>query len=267
MIDLHFHILPGLDDGPGTIEESVELARAAAEAGTTVVAATPHVRADHPFDLARIDTGVHELNQALETAGVALEVVAGGEVAITELTELDRSVLRGVCLNDGPYVLVESPYTEVGPLLERTLFDAQLAGLRPVLAHPERSPCFLEDLDRLSEMVSRGVLCSITAGSMAGRFGRTVRELTVRLFERQLVHNVASDAHSLQGRPPGLGGGFDALEEELPALSEQAAWYTNHAPAAMLAGEELPPSPAPLRRRTTRGGRLAGRLRSAVGRR
>lgn len=269
MVDLHFHILPGLDDGPETIEGSVELARAAADAGTTVVAATPHVRADHPYDLGRIATGVEELNGALRTAGVPLDVVAGGEVAITELTELtelDRSVLHDVCLGDGPYVLVESPYTQVGQLLERALFEAQLAGLRPVLAHPERSPGFHEDLDRLSEIVSRGVLCSITAGSMAGQFGSTVRGLTAQMFERGLVHDVASDAHSLGRRPPGLRKGFEAMKEDLPGILEQVGWYTSHAPAAILAGEELPPRPEPLRRRGSGGARLAGRLRSALGR-
>jgi len=267
VIDLHFHILPGLDDGPQTIEESVELARGATETGTRVVAATPHVRADHPFDLARIETGVRELRRVLHAAGVPLEVVAGGEVAIGELMELDPSVLRGICLGDGPYLLVESPYTEVGQLLERALFQAQLAGLRPVLAHPERSPCFIHNLDRLTDVVARGVLCSVTAASMAGRFGSTVREFTLRLFEGRLVHDVASDAHSLRSRPPGLAVGFDSLEEELRGLSEQVGWYTNDAPAAMLAGEELPPPPEALRRRGARGRRLAGRLRAAVTRR
>ena len=133
MIDLHFHILPGLDDGPETIEESVELARAAAEAGTTLVAAIPHVRADHPFDLARIDTGVHELNRALETAGLPLEVVAGGEVAITELAELDRSELcgyeRASTLAALHPVLLEEP-SQRAQIRRRIGLTAEMAGDR-----------------------------------------------------------------------------------------------------------------------------------------
>jgi protein-tyrosine phosphatase len=263
VIDLHFHILPGLDDGPETMEGSVKLARAAAEAGTAVVAATPHVRADYPYDVGRIAPAVEELNRVLRSAGVGLEVVTGGEVAITELTELDRSVLDRVSYAGGPYVLVESPYTQVGQLLERTLFEAQLAGLRPVLAHPERSPCFHDDLDRLAEIVSRGVACSITAGSMAGRFGPAVKEVTAKILERGLAHDVASDAHSLGRRPPGLRAGFEVMEEELPGILAQMDWYTIEVPGAILAGEMLPPRPAPLRRRSSS---LAARLRSALGR-
>jgi protein-tyrosine phosphatase len=260
LIDLHCHVLAGLDDGPATLEGSVALASAAAQAGTTVVAATPHVREDHPVDPAEIRPAVEQLNRALRTAGVPIEVVAGGEVAITRLVELGEEDLAALTLGSGPYLLVESPYAWTGSLLEHVLFQMQGSGLRPLLAHPERSPCFRGDLPRLRALVAQGILCSVTAGSMAGRFGAPVRDFTARLFEAGLVHDVASDAHDLERRPPGLLVGFERLEPELPGLLDHANWYTRLAPAAILEGDPLPPCPpSPVRRR--RGGRLAAKLR------
>lgn len=249
MIDLHSHVLAGLDDGAADLEASVALARAAVTAGTTTLVATPHIRSDYPFHPARVAPAVKELAGRLAEEGVPLEVVSGGEVAITSLLELDDPGLDAVRLGGGPYVLVESPHTQTGDLLERALFEAQVRGMRPLLAHPERSPCFLGKPERLEQVVESGVACSVTAGSMAGRFGTTVRDLTIRMFERGLVHDVASDAHDITRRPPGLLVGFERLDEELPGLLDQADWFTRAAPAAMLEGIELPARPAALSRR------------------
>ena len=265
MIDLHTHVLPGLDDGARTLDDSLALGRAAAEAGTTILVATPHVREDHSFELSRIRREVGALNRRFDEAGVSVEVVPGGEVSITKVIDLEGAELREAWLGEGPYVLVESPYTETGQLLERALFEAQVKGFRPVLAHPERSPCFLGDLARLSELVDRGILCSVTAGSMAGRFGGTVRDYTVRLLEAGLVHNVASDSHGASHRGPDLRGGFEALEEELPGLLEQSDWYTTEVPRAVIAGAEIPAGPPALVRRRGSRQRVMRRLRRLLG--
>ena len=143
MIDLHCHILPGLDDGPNDLAASLELARAAEAVGTRTIVATPHIRDDHPFDLDEIEPGVQRLNEALESEGVDLSVVAGAEVALSKIFELDDRILSRLCLGRGNYLLIESPYTEATDLLEEHLFGLQLRGFRPVLAHPERSPSFL----------------------------------------------------------------------------------------------------------------------------
>lgn len=264
MIDLHSHILPGLDDGPGDIEGSLDLARVAAAQGTRTIVATPHIREDHPFPLDAIERGVVELNGALSADGIDLEVVAGGEVAISTIPELDEEALRSVCLGAGPHVLVESPYTQASELLEHVIFDLQARGFRPLLAHPERSPSFLSDRNRLERLVVRGVLCSVTAMSMEGGFGQTVQRFAAQMFAAGLVHDVASDTHDARRRPPTLLEGFQALDRDLPGLNDQAEWFTREAPAAMLAGEELPPPPGPpaLRRRGLRG-MVGGRSRPA----
>jgi protein-tyrosine phosphatase len=244
VIDLHCHILPGLDDGPATIDASVALARLAAVDGTHTIVATPHVRADYRFELHEIEDRVQALNARLIHDGVRVEVEAGAEVALGQLPTLNQASLDALCLGgDGRSMLVESPYQHATDTLEHSMFNLQLAGFYPVLAHPERSPSFMSDPDRLAALVERGVLCSVTAGSMAGRFGRTVQRFTRLLFERGLVHDVASDAHDIRRRGPGLTAGFRILDRELPGLLDQIEWFTTIAPAAILAGDALPAQP------------------------
>ena len=251
MIDLHCHILPGLDDGPSALDESVEMARSAESAGIGTVVATPHVREDYPFDLSEIGARADQVGQAIDDAGISLQIVEGGEVAISKLPQLDTAARRAVCLGEGPFMLVESPYTDVGDLLEESVFELQLQGIRPVLAHPERCPSFLRDIARVEQLVERGILCSVTGASVLGRFGGEVRQFTFELFRRGLVHDVASDAHNDRGRPMTLRTAFGELDDAMPGIGDYANWFTVEAPAAILAGRDLPGAPpvVPARRR------------------
>jgi protein-tyrosine phosphatase len=249
VIDLHSHIVPGVDDGARTMEDAVALARAAAQSGTETLVATPHIREDHPFELGSLSARVEEVQAAVNAAGIALRLVAAGEVAITRLDSLDDAQLGGLCLGDGRCVLVESPYGRATDMLEHVLFDLQVRGYQPLLAHPERAPSFQSDPARLERLVEAGILCSVTAGSMLGRFGSSVTRFTARLFRDGLVHDVASDAHDAEKRPPGLRAGFDALESQLRGIAEQADWFTRDAPAAILSGAPLPAAPPPPRLR------------------
>ena len=250
MIDIHSHILPGVDDGSPSMEASLDLARAAVAAGTQIMVATPHVRGDYRLDLESIAERVDEVNLMLVSEGVKLRVVAGAEVSLSKAVELVRAELRTVCLGTGSYILVESPYTNTVADIEGIFFDLQVAGLRPVLAHPERCPVFQAEPERLARLVDAGALCSITSGSLAGRFGNTVRRFALRLVSEGLVHDVASDCHDAVRRPPHLLPGIDQAETDLPGFAEQAPWYTVTAPVAILAGKPLParPDPPSLRR-------------------
>ena len=256
MIDLHCHILPGLDDGAGDFDTSLAIARVAAADGVRVIAATPHIREDHPFDPLEVVDRTAELNDVLRRSGVELEVVPGGEVAISKSAELDDETLHALCLGGTGtgYLLVESPYTVATDLLEQALFNLQLRGFRVVLAHPERSPSFISGASRLRTLVERGILCSVTAASLEGNFGRTVRRAALTLVRRGLAHDLASDAHDPRRRGPTLSGAVDVVERERPGLGR---WLTEGAPSAMLAGEALPAAP----------GERAGRLSSLLGRR
>jgi protein-tyrosine phosphatase len=261
VIDLHCHILPGLDDGAATIDDSLALAQAAQAVGIDTIVATPHIRGDYPFDPVLIGVRAAEVRRALADGVVGVRVIGGAEVAISRVRDLDQETLASLCLGSSNYMLVESPYTPATNIVEETIFDLQVQGFRVVLAHPERSPSFQEDPDRLARLVERGVLCSVTAASMLGVFGGTVRRFSALLFSRGLVHNVASDAHDTTRRPVDLRGGFKALDQEVPGLADQARWFTVTVPEAILGGEELPPMPTPSRgrarglRRLLRGGR------------
>lgn len=238
LIDLHTHVLPGLDDGAPDADAALALARAIAEGGVRTVVATPHVNSTYANDPDTVAAGVSELNAALRERAVPLEVLTGAEIALPQLAEMGDADLARHGLGGGRCVLVESPYVRAVSFLEDLLEDVRGRGYLPLLAHPERSPLFQEDPGRLERLVSGGVVCSVTAGSLAGRFGRTVRRFALDLARRGLVHDVSSDAHDLRRRPPGLA---------VPAeLAPRAGWLTLDAPAALLEGR-MPPAPPPLR--------------------
>ena len=248
MIDLHCHILPGLDDGAADMDESLAMARAAVEAGTRTVAATPHIREEFPFDPAELPERTDELRSTLSEAGIDLEITPGGEIAIAELSRLSDDALAGLCLGEGVYLLVESPYRHALGWLEEGVLDVQARGFRPILAHPERCPAFQQDPDRLAELVEHGVLVSLTAASLEGRFGRRIREFSLTLLERGLAHNVASDAHDARIRGPALAAGLSSASGAIRKLERYIPWYTAEVPGAILAGNHPPGEPPKLRR-------------------
>jgi protein-tyrosine phosphatase len=254
MIDLHVHPLPGLDDGPATPDDAVALVRAAAAAGTPVLVATPHVDHRWGVDPAAIGGAVERLNARLRAECVAAEVLPGAEVAVTRLLELRPDALAAARLGRGPYLLVESPHSAATGDFDAVLLRRLTAGERIVLAHPERCPAFQREPDRLARLVDAGALTSVTAGAMAGWLGRALRDFTVELLARGLVHSVASDAHDEQRRPPGLLAGIHGVERELPEIFALAEWLTEQVPRAILAGEEIPPRPVQPRRRRRRAG-------------
>ncbi len=256
MIDLHCHILPGLDDGPQTIDESLAIAEAAVAGGTRTVVATPHVNSRYELDPRRIPPAVEELRAALRDRGIGLEVLAGAEIAQSRLDTLDRATLRSLRLGAGPYLLIECPLSPPPRDFESEVLELLKSGERVLLAHPERSPLFMQKRARLQRLVRAGALSSVTAASMTGRFGDTVRHFTLGLLADGLVHDVSSDAHDARHRSPALLEGFRHAEADLPGILEQAEWFTAIAPAAILAGERPSARPKPPRRRPRRGRRL-----------
>jgi protein-tyrosine phosphatase len=238
VIDLHCHVLPGIDDGPKTIEGSVALARAAAARGTRVLVATPHVSWHYQNEAATIARLTEEVNERLSVEGIALEVLTGAEIAMTRVEEIEPGELERLSLGRGPWILLEPPFTPVATGLDGVVLALQSTGRSVVIAHPERCPAFHRDPATLESLVRAGALTSITAGSLVGRFGGEVRRFARRLVADGLVHNVASDAHDAERRPPGI-----AAELAEAGLGELTDWLTRAVPAAVLAGEEIPPCP------------------------
>lgn len=238
MIDLHCHILPGIDDGPGTIAESVALARAAAAAGTRTIVATPHVSWRYPNDSDTIGSLTAQVNERLAREGIPLDVRTGAEIAMTRAPELDARELSELRLGAGPWLLLEPPFSPAITGFAAVVGELRSKGHRIVLAHPERCPAFHHDPQALEALVERGVLTSVTAGSLIGRFGGEVRRFALSMFDRGWVHNVASDAHNAHGRPPGM-----ASELADARLGDMADWLTRAVPEAILSGNEIPPRP------------------------
>jgi protein-tyrosine phosphatase len=242
VIDLHCHVLPGIDDGPETLADSLALCRAAVAAGTRTIVATPHVSWDWPGVTSPvIAEGVERVNDALRAEGIDLEVRAGAEIAMTRAGDLPDSELAALRLGGGPYLLIECPYSPASAGFDAILQAIAERGHRIVLAHPERCPAFLRDQARLEGFVEAGMLTSLTAGSFAGRFGRDVGRFARRLLEDGLVHDIASDGHGAgMRRPPSIG---PELEEA--GFGDSADWHARAVPLAILDGTPLPPAPPP----------------------
>lgn len=238
MIDLHSHILPGVDDGAATLGESLEMARAAVADGIRAIAATPHVRDDYPTSPGAMERAVAELRGALAGEGIPLEVLTGGELALDWIDRLGPDDLRRFGLAGSDYLLVEFPYYGWPLGLEDAVFRLGLAGLRAVIAHPERSAEVQAAPRRIEGLVSAGALVQVTAASLDGRTGRHARRCGLELVERGLAHLIASDAHVPAVRGIGMSAAAEAVGDE--AL---ARWLTSDVPAAIVAGEDVPPRP------------------------
>jgi protein-tyrosine phosphatase len=248
VIDLHTHILPGLDDGARTIEDSMAMARAALADGIRTIAATPHVRDDYPTSADEMERGVHDVRHALTSNGIDLEVVTGGEIALERLQALEPNALARFALGDaGRHVLLEFPYYGWPLDLETRVFELRGKGLAVVVAHPERNAEVQAAPARLERVVERGVLVQLTSASLDGRLGRRAQKAAFELLERGLAHLVASDAHDPGVRAVGLGSAVAALNDE-----ELARWLTVDVPAAIVAGDGIPARRASAKRRRRR---------------
>lgn len=245
MIDLHCHILPGIDDGSANMEEAIELAHELVADGVTTVAATPHLNANHPaVQVGDLADSCGALQADLSRAGVELTVVPGGEVDILWALEAAPEDLRLASYGQmGKYLLLETPYGPLTSTFEQIIFDRiSSKGFTVVLAHPERNPTFQREPDRLAALAGGGALVQVTAPSLASTRRRSAsRKLALWILEQGLAHGLASDSHGgSAGRPPNLTAATAAAARIDPAYAD---WLSGDAPAAILAGEPLPSRP------------------------
>jgi protein-tyrosine phosphatase len=239
MIDLHCHVLPGIDDGPQTMEESVALARTAASLGTRVIVATPHVSRRYPNDVDTILRLTDELNVTLAQERVGITIEPGAEIAITRVADIPPSDLARLGLGGGQWLLVEPPFLPIATGVDLAVLDLLRRGQRIVLAHPERCPAFQRDPPMLGTLVRAGAMTSITAGSLVGRFGEQVRRFALMLVREGMAHNVASDAHDPSRRPPGV-----VAELQQAGLGPLTDWLTSEVPRAIVSSSDIPQRPA-----------------------
>jgi protein-tyrosine phosphatase len=243
MIDLHSHILHGVDDGAATLEDSVEMARSALADGVEALAATPHVRHDYPTSAALMERRLADLRDALAAGGVPLEVLPGGELDLEHMAGLTDGELRRFGLGGNPgFLLVEFPYAGWPLGLAERIFTLRTRGFRVVIAHPERSSEVQARPERLEPIVAAGALVQLTAASIDGRLGRRSREAAIELLERGLAHLVASDAHAPSIRQIGMRAAAESIEATVDGAL--ARWLTADVPRAIVRGEPLPAPPS-----------------------
>ncbi len=246
MIDLHSHILPGVDDGPADWEGSLAMLRMAEAGGTTTIVATPHSHdywreAQLPEIL--IPKLVADANQRAADAGLTIKVLTGQECqALPGLVE-DLDTMRCHTLAHSRTVLMELPFMMWPTHTESLVFDLQLAGYTVLLAHPERYKAVIEEPGRLVPLIERGVYLQISTTSVMGRNGPKVQELTRQLVALNWAHVLASDAHSTGGRNPRL----DEAEAEIARWTDDATARKMcfDTPLALI-NDQLPDVPEPL---------------------
>ena len=231
-VDLHCHILPGLDDGALDVLDSVAMAHRAVREGFSAICATPHIRQDHEVAIGEIAGRVAALGEELERRGIPLRILRGGEVAETIVDDLDDAQLRAVCLGDGHWILLEPRPGPISASLEATVGRLIERGFQPLIAHPERHLA-ADMFERLTRVVQRGALVQATAAHFEGA---PTAEGMLELAGRGLVHVLASDAHSSHvGRPVSIARGLQALSG-VERVAEHLDWIAYAAPAAIVAG-------------------------------
>ena len=212
MIDLHSHLLPGIDDGAKNLEQSLEMARMAVADGVTVMACTPHIfpgvydnRGDYICQL------VEWLQSHLVASQIPLRLVSGSDLHIAP--DLVSKLRNGeaLSLNGSRYVLIEPPHHVLPPRTDDIFFNLLSSGYIPILTHPERMSWIDRHYDMLEQLVRSGTWMQVTAGAILGKFGSRPREWSERMLKDGLVHIIASDAHDPVRRPPNMKEAFMAL--------------------------------------------------------
>lgn len=235
MIDLHCHILPGVDDGSLDLADSLGLARQAMNDGIERVCATPHIRHDHDVRIEQIAGRVEELNRALRAEGLPVEVLQGGEVAETAVEALSEEELGRVALGGGRWILLEPAPGPLSDTLIARVGHLAERGHRTLIAHPERH-LSADMYERIAALIAEGALVQATADFfLRERFADGMRMLA----EQGLVHVLSSDAHSSHGgRPLHLGEAFGVLAG-IEATAPHLGWMRDSAPRAIVEGAEL----------------------------
>lgn len=202
MIDIHSHILPGVDDGAPDLEASLNMARAAVSDGITTLFATPHHR-NGRFENDKLDIlrKTEELNEALSLQNIPLIILPGQEVRIYSefLEDLDQDKL--LTLNNlGKYILIELPSNTVPKYTKQIIYECRLKNIMPIIVHPERNSELMQSPHLLYELVLEGAITQVTASSIIGTFGKKVKSFSLKLIDHQLTHLIASDAHNISSR-------------------------------------------------------------------
>jgi protein-tyrosine phosphatase len=245
VVDIHSHVIWGLDDGARDLAESLAMLQVAAASGTTDIVATPHANIEYEFDFAKVQARLDELQRAAPAVprlhrGCDLHFYARNIEAVLLAP-------NAYCINGGPWLLIEFSDFLILPETSDWLSQLRAAGLRPILTHPERNMLLASRMAQLLDWRVEGLTCQVTAQSLTGRFGIEAKRFAEDLIARGMVDFIASDAHDTEDRPPRLDAAFSYVAKKFGAEYAEAVFVAN--PFAVTAGKPLPHTPAPRRRR------------------
>ena len=240
MIDIHCHILPGVDDGPSSMAESVAMAKQAVADGIETVVATPHTFNEiYDNPAGEVNTRVARLRETFSKEDLTLDLRPGSDAHIC--VRMAEKILAGEAAtidNTGRYILVEFPTQIIPPGSKDELFQLKLKDITPVITHPERNPVFQQRMETLYDLVAMGCLLQITAMSITGEFGEEAMVFAHRLLDLRLAHIIATDAHSPKSRPPILSPAVEAAARVMGSIKEAEEMVTVR-PQAILDGKPV----------------------------
>lgn len=238
MVDLHHHLLPGLDDGSPDMTTSVEMARLAEAEGITHIVCTPHASTHYGFDPAANSARLTALREALRESNVSVTLGQGCDFHISYDNIQDALANPSrYSINGRDYLLVELADYSISPNMQETFYELRLGGLTPILTHPERNPTLQRDPDRLIPWLRDGLLCQVTAGSVTGLMGRTAQKFAHRMLENRWVHFLATDAHNITSRPPLMRKAYNTVAKRYGAVYAESICVTN--PMAVFEGRPI----------------------------
>jgi protein-tyrosine phosphatase len=216
LIDIHSHILPGIDDGAKTVQDSIDMAKQAVSEGIHTIIATPHHK-NGKYDNLKADIlpFVRELNQTFAQEGIDLKVLPGQECRIFGEILEDYGKGEILTLNkDSQYLFIEFPSSSVPRYADRLLYDIQVDGLTPIIVHPERNAELMERPDKLYKLVKNGAVTQLTASSLVGYFGKNIQKFSQQMIQANLTHFIASDAHNIHNRTFKMEEAMDDIEKK-----------------------------------------------------
>lgn len=245
MIDIHHHLLWGLDDGSTSLENSITMARMAAADGITHVVCTPHANGQYAYDRAVVQGKIDALQQALDEKMIPLKLGRGCDFHLSYDNVQEAKVdPTKFSINGLGYLLVELPDYGLSQGLTEIFYQLRLAGLTPILTHPERNATLQSDPGRMKEWLQGGLLLQVTAGSVLGQMGKQAQKMAHQLLTDRWVHFLATDAHNATSRPPKMREAFDVVAQKYGPEYAHALCVGN--PLAAFKGKVLMPQAEPL---------------------